>query len=94
MNEPFEPIVLACAIAKRLVDPGGSTSRRKQKGQAALALLLKVTVTAVNQWYWKKRPVSAQYCVRIERLTSGVVTRKMLRPDDWYLIWPDIKQGD
>lgn len=29
-------------------------------------------------------------CVRIEAESSGVITRPMLRPDDWHLIWPEL----
>jgi len=92
MKEPFEPIVVACAIAKRLVDPTGTQDRRKQKGQSALASLLHVTVTTVNQWYWKSRKVSPQCCVKLEKLTAGVVTRQMLRPHDWKVLWPELDE--
>jgi len=34
-------------------------------------------------------------CVAIERATGGVVTRKDLRPDDWWKIWPElVEDGD
>ena len=29
-------------------------------------------------------------CVSIEKATDGSVTRRDLRPDDWFLIWPEI----
>lgn len=92
MVEPYAPIVQACNIAKTLRDPSGELGLRQQKGQAALAALLDVTVTTVNQWYWRKKPVSPKYCVRIEDLTSGAVTRKMLRPNDWHSYWPDLRR--
>lgn len=94
MRTPFNPIVVACAVAKRRRDPHGLLGLRQQKGQAALAELLGVTVTAVNQWYWKAKPVSITHCVKIEQLTGGAVTRQMLRPDDWASIWPDLIQPD
>ena len=28
---------------------------------------------------------------RVERATDGAVTRKELRPNDWHLIWPELK---
>lgn len=46
----------------------------------------------VRQWqhgYAGRRP-SAEYCVAIERATVGAVTRRDLRPDDWWLIWPEL----
>lgn len=29
-------------------------------------------------------------CTRIERFSSGAVSRKTLRPDDWQEIWPEL----
>lgn len=36
-----------------------------------------------------RRP-SPQLAVAIERATEGAVTRRELRPDDWWLIWPEL----
>lgn len=36
------------------------------------------------------RVPSPQLCVQIERATGGQVTRADLRPDDFWLIWPDL----
>lgn len=33
-------------------------------------------------------------CVAIERVTGGAVTRRDLRPDDWWLIWPELVDAD
>ncbi len=30
-------------------------------------------------------------CSRIETESNGQVTRKDLRPDDWHVIWPELK---
>lgn len=38
------------------------------------------------------RVPSPQLCVQIERATRGAVTRAELRPDDFWLIWPDLAQ--
>lgn len=38
----------------------------------------------------KRRPPSAALCVGIERATAGAVTRADLRPEDYWLIWPDL----
>lgn len=57
--------------------------------QQALAVALGVTKAAV--WQWKKQ-VPVIYCLRIERLTAGKVSRKDLRPNDWHLIWPDLTE--
>ncbi|ARK91096.1 transcriptional regulator [Burkholderia pseudomallei] len=57
---------------------------------AALATCLGVTKAAVSQW--KRLGVPVRHCVAIERLTSGDVTRRDLRPKDWHLIWPELTQ--
>jgi len=36
------------------------------------------------------REASPELCVRIEQVTDGVVTRRLLRPDDWHRIWPEL----
>ena len=40
---------------------------------------------------WKARgKVPVEHCLAIERATDGQVTRADLRPDDHWLIWPDL----
>ena len=36
------------------------------------------------------RKTAPEFCYAIERATSGAVTRKELRPKDYWLIWPDL----
>lgn len=36
------------------------------------------------------REPSPELCVRLERASSLVVRRWDLRPDDWFLIWPEL----
>lgn len=90
----FEPIQIACQIAKNITDPHGHLGRRQKKGEKALADLLGVASPTVNQWLYQLRPVPISHCVRIEQLTNGRVTRKMLRPNDWWTIWPDLAVPD
>ena len=53
-------------------------------GQSALARALGVTPPTVNEWIKAKRPVPAERCPTIERLTLGAVRCEELRPDvDW-----------
>lgn len=58
--------------------------------QQAMARALGVTKAAVWQWKDVGRQVPAQHCAAIERDTSGAVTRRDLRPDDWHLFWPEL----
>lgn len=55
-----------------------------------MARLLNVTTQAVCFWRDGKRSLPVQHCAVIEKATSGAVTRKDLRPDDWQAIWPEL----
>lgn len=58
--------------------------------QVALADILGVSKAAVGQWKLEGRQVPIEHCLSIERATAGRVTRQDLRPDDYWLIWPDL----
>ena len=58
---------------------------------AAIARSVGVHPVMVSQWAAKTKAVSAERCVAIERATNGAVTRADLRPDDYWLIWPDLQ---
>lgn len=58
--------------------------------QAALARSLNVSAPTINQWAKGVRPIPEKMAVAIESITKGVVTRRDLRPNDWYLIWPEL----
>ena len=36
--------------------------------------------------------MEAKEAVRVESLTNGELTRQMLRPNDYWLIWPDLPE--
>lgn len=59
-------------------------------GIAALSRLLTVKPPTVHQWLRRRRPVPIERCAAIERATKGAVTRQELRPEDYWLIWPDL----
>ncbi len=58
---------------------------------AALATAIGVSQSAPSMWKSRGR-VPSEHCLAIERATAGVVTRAELRPDDYWLIWPDLPQ--
>lgn len=62
--------------------------------QAKFASDLGVAPGFVWQWVRGKRPVPAEWCVAIERLTGQAVTRRDLRPEDWPRIWPELEQPE
>lgn len=57
---------------------------------AAIARAAQVQPPTVHEWKSGGRPVPIEKCVLIEQATKGEVTRKMLRPDDWHRIWPEL----
>lgn len=75
----FQPIRDACDFA------GGIT---------ALAHKLGIAPQVVHRWASGQQTVPVVRCVEIEELTGGAVTRKQLRPDDWYQIWPELRGMD
>ncbi|HBH39604.1 MAG TPA: hypothetical protein DDX06_14605 [Curvibacter sp.] len=70
---------------------GGSLS----VGELAAAIGIK-NPAQVRQWQhaYANRQPGPEYCVAIEKATSGAVRRWDLRPDDWYRIWPELIGAD
>ncbi|MBP3980849.1 helix-turn-helix domain-containing protein [Acidovorax sp. JG5] len=62
----------------------------KTHKQVELARVLGVTQGAVHQWANGLTAVAIERCVPIERATDGAVTRRDLRPNDWFDIWPEL----
>lgn len=58
-----------------------------------LAKDLQVAPALVSQWRTGHRPVPVARCAAIERATGGAVTRRDLRPRDWWVIWPELETG-
>lgn len=54
------------------------------------SLAEKVGLSPARLGNWRVRGVPVEHCLAIERATSGAVTRKDLRPDDWENIWPEL----
>lgn len=55
--------------------------------QTELADRLGITQGAVWQWLAGRKPVSAESCIAIERVTEGEVRCEDLRPDiDWAVL--------
>lgn len=58
---------------------------------ARLAEKIGVHRVLVSQWAAEDgRPVPIEHCWAIERETGGDVSRRELRPFDWWRIWPDL----
>lgn len=63
-------------------------------GTFAAAKLIGVRPPAISDWLSGKRPVPIKRCVQIEQLTQGAVTRKDLRPNDYWEIWQDLPKDN
>jgi len=57
---------------------------------ASLASAVGVTQVMISQWAAGIKQVPPDRCVSIEKATSGAVTRRDLRPDDWSRFWPEL----
>jgi len=75
----FQPVREACEI---------------MGGASALARRLGLPPQVIHSWATGARPIPIIRCVEIEELTGGEVTRKQLRPDDWWQIWPELRGED
>lgn len=66
-------------------------------GQAALAAAVGISGPSprATVWAWVDRGrVPPEHCAAIELAAGGAVTRRDLRPDDWYRIWPELVTAD
>lgn len=61
-------------------------------GVGKLAAAIGVGQPVVSNWRARGTTPDAVHCVAIERATDGAVTRRDLRPDDWHLIWPELRK--
>lgn len=59
-------------------------------GQSALARLIDMSPSFMAQVVQRRRPLPIDRCAAIERVTGKAVTRRDLRPSDWWLIWPEL----
>ena len=63
-------------------------------GDATIAELSRLVEKSAS-FLWQiadgRRSCSPVLALKIEQATNGEVTRKDLRPDDWHLIWPELK---
>lgn len=60
-------------------------------GAKELADQLGVSKSFLSQMASGVSAISPKRCVEIEIATKGAVTRRDLRPDDWYKIWPELE---
>lgn len=62
-----------------------------ERGNAtALATALRIPPTYLSQMARGDRAVTPERASQIESITSKVVRRWDMRPNDWHLIWPEL----
>lgn len=59
-----------------------------------LAAFLHVPASFVAKMASGDKSIPLEHATAIEKFTSGVVTRKHIRPDDWRDIWPELVDAD
>jgi DNA-binding transcriptional regulator YdaS (Cro superfamily) len=64
---------------------------KARRGNATkIALALGISLSYLSQMAAGTVSISPERCVRIWQITDGAVTRRDLRPADWWLIWPEL----
>lgn len=58
-------------------------------GVSALADSIGFSQSGVSNWR-ARGSVPVEHCAAIEQATAGAVTRRDLRPNDWWRIWPEL----
>lgn len=60
--------------------------------RAGLAAYCGTSFDYLRQIGYGNRPCSPLLAVRLERVSRGVITRKLLFPDDWARLWPELEE--
>lgn len=63
-------------------------------GPKAVIPLLGISPAGFYLYRSHKREFPPEYCALLEAATNFQVTRRELRPDDWWLIWPELVDPD
>lgn len=63
-----------------------------QEDRESMAVAAGTTYGHMRNVSYGTRPAAPELAVAIERETNGAVMRWDLRPDDWHLIWPELKK--
>lgn len=62
--------------------------------QMKMANALGVSKSQMSQMVSGICAISEKRCVLIENLTTGLVSRKDLRPSDWRDLWPELAEQE
>ncbi len=64
----------------------------QERGRASrLAKELDVPYSFVHKMAVGIKSIPIAHAAQVERITEGAVTRKAIRPNDWSVIWPELR---
>jgi DNA-binding transcriptional regulator YdaS (Cro superfamily) len=74
-----------------LNSPGALSMTELRLKMRALGYAVKSNAQ-LRQWRYgyEDRAPSPENCVGLELATDGAISRKELRPNDWWLLWPEL----
>lgn len=83
-------------LSQFVASPDGMTVGRLVELLRKTRVGKRVSAVQLRQWIhgYGGRVPGAAYCVAIEAVTAGAVTRRDLRPDDWQDIWPEHEEAE
>lgn len=76
------------------MDFGSYLNQLPKGGKTELAKRLKVPLGYLSRMVSGERPITPARALDIERETAGKVTRQDTRPNDWWVIWPELANGN
>jgi DNA-binding transcriptional regulator YdaS (Cro superfamily) len=76
-------------IAQYLSSPGAMSVADLRLRMRALGYEVKSNAQ-IRQWRTGFRSPSEKNCAGLEMATDGRIRRQDLRPNDWWLIWPEM----
>lgn len=62
--------------------------------RAEIASKCGVVDAYLYQIFTRRKMAGAALCVAIEQASNGEISRKVLRPDDWRDIWPELADSE
>ena len=94
MSIAFDKLIVAIAYAYSKCYYFRMNLKKYIEGNSitALAKAVGVAPAVVHQWMTGNRPVPVKRCHCVVKATNGLVQLKDLRPNDWYLIWPELTE--
>jgi DNA-binding transcriptional regulator YdaS (Cro superfamily) len=75
------------------IDPRSYIRRLVVADRKVLADALRISAGHLNNIAYGQREVTPLLAARFDRVTNGLVPRRLSRPDDWREIWPELVEA-